>query len=107
MTPYYTSQLDWLTNSGSTQSTDTGPSRDQDTGSSQGYYIYTEASFTNVSICWQCMCDANHFIVKGKDTGIMAYFVITIDKLLDVVFGVSVRIHCKPTSSDLPQCKFQ
>ena len=38
------------------------------------------------------MCDANHFIVKGKDTYIMTYFVITIDKQLEVVFGVSVRI---------------
>lgn len=50
MTPYYTSQLDWTTNRGTTQSSDTGPSVDQDTGTSQGYYIYTEASFTNVSV---------------------------------------------------------
>jgi len=47
--PYYKSQLDWSKHRGETASKNTGPSVDHTLGNDQGHYIYTEASFTNVS----------------------------------------------------------
>ena len=49
-TNYHTSQLDWKINKGTTPSADTDPSVDHTTGTDQGYYIYTEASSTGVSL---------------------------------------------------------